>query len=437
MGKMLVRIHRYNAWAVIWLAVTGVLLYMPGLRGLLAAVRVPLKNFHIALGVLSILILASYIHYLRRHWLTLNREKKRRITIVAALVLLLGWSLSGIILWLPHSFPATWASPALWAHDVLTWVGMPWAAVHSYVSTRRREARIRSGKTAIPLNENRIIPQLETLPQTNIFSETEALPQTVTGPQTASSSSVTGIKQTPIVSRRSFLRLGLMTATVLGLGVPVYLMFKKMIDNGGSPVNEYMARDGNSMLPVPAPAPESAIVVGGGMKGQFRVYTVTEIPHFSSATWQFAVQGLVERPMQLNWEQFLKLKRNVQVSDFHCVTGWSVTDVTWEGIPLAQLLQHAGIQSNGKYVKFYSGDGVYTDTLSLEQAMLPDVMVSVLMDGKKIPQDLGGPVRLIVPQMYAYKSVKWLTGIEVIDKPYTGYWEKRGYSNDAWVKGNS
>lgn len=407
MGKLLVRIHLYNAWAVILLAVTGVLLYVPQLRGLLATVRVPLKYLHIGLGVVSILILVSYLPFLQRHWLSLNREKKRRLTIAAALGLLLGWSLSGIVLWWARSFPADWAAPALWVHDVLTWIGIPWVAVHSYLSTQRREARRKTGKGT-----------LEWLAESQ------------------SSAPFTGEKVQPqSVSRRSFLRVGIVTATVLGLGVPFYMMLKKMTDNGGAPIDDYLSDDKNAMLPAPVPAPESATIVGGGMKGQFRVYTVTEIPRFSSDTWQFSVQGLVERPLQMNWEQFLQLKRKVQVSDFHCVTGWSVTQVTWEGVPLSELLDKAGIKPTGQYVKFYSGDGVYTDALSLEQAMLPDVMVAVLMDGRPIPQDLGGPVRLIIPQMYAYKSVKWLVGIEVIDKPHVGYWEKRGYSNDAWVKG--
>jgi sulfoxide reductase catalytic subunit YedY len=124
----------------------------------------------------------------------------------------------------------------------------------------------------------------------------------------------------------------------------------------------------------------------------------------------------------------------VQVSDFHCVTGWSVYHNTWEGIPLSALLEMAGVQSIGKYVKFYSGDGVYTDCLSLETAKGEDIMVAVLHDGKPISADLGGPVRLIVPKMFAYKSVKWLQGIELVEEEHFGYWEVRGYDNDAWVK---
>jgi DMSO/TMAO reductase YedYZ molybdopterin-dependent catalytic subunit len=147
------------------------------------------------------------------------------------------------------------------------------------------------------------------------------------------------------------------------------------------------------------------------------------------------VDGLVEKKLQFTWEQFVKLKRSVQVSDFHCVTGWSVYHNTWEGIPLRTILAEAGVKAEAQYIKFYSGDGVYTDALSLEQVQveMSDVMVAVMHDGQPIPSDLGGPVRLIVPAMYAYKSVKWLIRIELIADNHTGYWEKRGYSNDAWV----
>ncbi|MFR9711931.1 molybdopterin-dependent oxidoreductase [Paenibacillus sp. MB22_1] len=173
--------------------------------------------------------------------------------------------------------------------------------------------------------------------------------------------------------------------------------------------------------------------VGGGAQGHFRVYTVTDIPSFSNENWSFTIDGLVNNKFKWSWEDFLKLKRKVQVSNFHCVTGWSVYNNTWEGIPLRELLQKAGVKPNAKTVKFYSGDGVYTDTLTLDQANMDDCMVAVMHDGKPIPSDLGGPVRLIVPKMYAYKSVKWLNRIELIEGEHVGYWEQRGYSNDAWV----
>lgn len=121
--------------------------------------------------------------------------------------------------------------------------------------------------------------------------------------------------------------------------------------------------------------------------------------------------------------------------DFHCVSGWSVYNVTWEGIPLAALLDQVGVASQATHVKFYSYDGVYTDALTLDQARLDDTFLTVFKDGKPLSQPEGAPIRLIMPRMFAYKSVKWLTRIELIDHAHVGFWERLGYAEDAWIPG--
>lgn len=215
-----------------------------------------------------------------------------------------------------------------------------------------------------------------------------------------------------------------------------YRLFKRLDAQGYVTVEEIAADaaapNGQALL---TPAPDSSPPIGGGSEGGFRIYTVTAIPNFDPDRWTFNVNGLVERPLVWDWPAFAKLARKVQVSDFHCVTGWSVYHATWEGIPLKELLAMAGIGTGATHVKFYSGDGVYTDALTLDQADMDDVMVAALIDGKPIPEDLGGPARLIVPRMYAYKSVKWLQSIELIDRDHIGYWQERGYEVDAWVPG--
>ncbi|MBX6378234.1 MAG: molybdopterin-dependent oxidoreductase, partial [Clostridia bacterium] len=186
--------------------------------------------------------------------------------------------------------------------------------------------------------------------------------------------------------------------------------------------------------PLPKPLPASDPPIGGGAKGRFRIYTVTRMPDFDPAVWRFRVNGLVQRPLELTWEEFLRLPRTVAVHDFHCVTGWSVRNVTWEGIPLSQLLQHVGLRPEATHVKFYSGDGVYTDALSVPQALAEGSLVAVLKDGKPLTKEEGGPVRLVVPSMYGYKSVKWLEAVEAIDRSWIGYWEERGYDVDAYLR---
>jgi DMSO/TMAO reductase YedYZ molybdopterin-dependent catalytic subunit len=187
-------------------------------------------------------------------------------------------------------------------------------------------------------------------------------------------------------------------------------------------------------LPAPEPSPESRLPIGGGMKGKFGEYSVANfLPCLHQDTWRFTMDGLVNRSLSFRWEDFVRLPRKVQASDFHCVEGWSVFNITYEGLLVADLLALAGIRPEARYVKFYSADGSYADALTLEQAQLPDVMIVLLMDGKPIPRVLGGPARLIVPRMYAYKAVKWVTRIELIDQPYLGYWEYHGFETDAWV----
>jgi DMSO/TMAO reductase YedYZ molybdopterin-dependent catalytic subunit len=115
------------------------------------------------------------------------------------------------------------------------------------------------------------------------------------------------------------------------------------------------------------------------------------------------------------------------------VTGWRVPDVKWTGVQLSHLLDQAGVKPNATAVRFTSFDGVYTESLTMEQARRPDVIVAWSMEGKPVSRDHGGPVRMYVAPMYGYKSCKWLEGIEVTEKVETGYWEDYGYDVDGWV----
>jgi sulfoxide reductase catalytic subunit YedY len=427
-GKKLNQIHKWNAWIALILAVTGIVLSIGGIRGDLGAFRVTIKQAHIIFGVVSILILILYAPMIRKHWKQIRGRNNQKGNLVFVLALLIGWSLSGVILWQFRSLPPKLSNAALLVHDLLTWVGIPYAAYHS-ISRSRLLKRQQRQEQAAAAAAARAVPAAAQAPA----AEEPAAASAAAAQRTRAQAVITALKESPI-TRASFLRLAAGLLLVIGVGPAFYRWVKGALDTGGTGLAAVAASDGNRMLPPPVPLPDSAAVVGGGAKGNFRVYTVTEIPTFSSDNWQFALSGLVDQPRTFNWEEFLKLERTVQVSDFHCVTGWSVYKVTWEGIPLKKLLEMGNVKKEAKYVKFYSGDKVYTDTLDLEQvAVLDDVMVAVLMDGQPIPQKLGGPVRLVVPKMYAYKSVKWLQAIELIDKEHIGYWELRGYDIDAWV----
>jgi DMSO/TMAO reductase YedYZ molybdopterin-dependent catalytic subunit len=167
----------------------------------------------------------------------------------------------------------------------------------------------------------------------------------------------------------------------------------------------------------------------------FRIYTVTDgYPYESEADYRLTVDGLVDRPLKLSYSDLLARPSTSLVRDFQCVTGWRVEHVPWRGVLLSTLLDEAGVQAAGQALHFESFDGVYTESLTLAEARRPDVIVAYDMLGGPISRDHGGPVRLYVAPMYGYKSIKWLSRIEVVDRVEPGYWETEGnYSIEAWV----
>ncbi|UFJ39873.1 molybdopterin-dependent oxidoreductase [Brevibacillus humidisoli] len=411
-AKKLKTLHYWNAWTILLLAVTGILLYLPSLRGSTALVRVSLKQLHIGLGIVSLLLLLAYLPLFWKHVKQIAGSLNQVINLAAVLLFVLGWGISGIVLWQIEWFPGANAAALIW-HDVLTWIGVPWAVYHS-ISRSRWVKRADRGRLSVP-----VVP-------------TPAAATPLVGSSQERNRPVPWYRKPP-VSRRSFVRMSIGSLLVLLIGPAFYRWLKTVTDDGGASLDAIAEGEAGKAARSIQPLPQSNPPIGGGAQGHFRVYTVTDIPSFAPNQWSFSVSGLVDKPFTLTWDQFLQLPRTVQVSDFHCVTGWSVYQITWEGIPLRQLLEPSGVRVQAKYVKLYSGDGIYTDCLSLEQARLDDVMAAVLLDGKPIPEKLGGPVRLVVPQMYAYKSVKWLQAVELIDTEHLGYWEVRGYDTDAWL----
>ena len=177
--------------------------------------------------------------------------------------------------------------------------------------------------------------------------------------------------------------------------------------------------------------------------GRFRIYTVTEtLPKRSDAEYRLTIDGAVDRPAVLDLTDLReRLPQTSLTRDFQCVTGWRVADVPWQGVQLAHLLDEAGARPSATHVRFWSFDGVYTETLTLDQARRDDVLVAHRMEGRNVTREHGGPARLYVAPMYGYKSIKWLERIEVteaLDDPTDpGYWERYGYDVDAWVGGSN
>jgi DMSO/TMAO reductase YedYZ molybdopterin-dependent catalytic subunit len=166
----------------------------------------------------------------------------------------------------------------------------------------------------------------------------------------------------------------------------------------------------------------------------WRIYTVADsMPTFDESTWQLTVGGLVQRPLTLRYRELLALPKTEQVSTFHCVTGWTVNGVRWGGVRIADLLAKAAPHEQAHALRFVSAEQPYDDYLTLKQASLADVMLAYEMDGKPLPRVHGAPLRLVIPEMYGYKNVKWVNRIELVPRPGSGYWEGLGYDRDAWV----
>ncbi len=170
-------------------------------------------------------------------------------------------------------------------------------------------------------------------------------------------------------------------------------------------------RVSHAIAPVEALVP---LVPSGG----WRIYTVADtMPRFDPATWRLRVHGLVERPLTLSYDELRALPRTERVRDFHCVTGWTVSNVHWAGVRLRDLLARVSPAGQAGGVELVSAERPYVDSLTMQQAHLPDVLLAYEMDGKPLSRAHGAPLRLVVPEMYGYKSVKWVESIEVVAQP--------------------
>lgn len=175
----------------------------------------------------------------------------------------------------------------------------------------------------------------------------------------------------------------------------------------------------------------------GAVSG-FQINTVKQGPPFDEATWQLKFDGLVGTPFTLSYAQFTALPQVKVTRDFYCVEGWGVPNVEWKGVAVKELMQRAGVDPKATHLIFDSSDGVYSDSLTIAQAGLDDVLLVNELNGAPLTPDMGQPVRLIYPGHYGYKYVKWVTGVRAInenDTPFTGYWEGYGYSVDATIAG--
>ncbi|MDP2654142.1 MAG: sulfite oxidase-like oxidoreductase [Candidatus Omnitrophota bacterium] len=146
--------------------------------------------------------------------------------------------------------------------------------------------------------------------------------------------------------------------------------------------------------------------------------------------WRLEVKGEVGQPYVLNWKDFLAMPQVEDVSDFHCVTTWSRMDNRWKGVPFRMMAEKAKLKPSARFVYFTAYDG-YSTNLKLAEAMDEDVLLVHAWEGRPLPKEHGGPVRVITPRKYAWKGSKWVKEIIFLPQDQMGFWEARGYSNTA------
>ena len=185
-------------------------------------------------------------------------------------------------------------------------------------------------------------------------------------------------------------------------------------------------------------------VFGSGLGGllpggdRFRIYSITgTYPKIRDSDYRLKIGGLVDRPATYTLDDLQAMPVTTLDVDFQCVTGWRVPSVHWEGVQLSHILERVGVKSSAVALTFESYDGADFESLTLDQAMLPDVIVAYSMLGAPVTTEHGGPVRLYVAPMYGYKSLKWLSAINIVNKEEPGFWEQNGYPVNGWLDGTT
>ena len=153
-------------------------------------------------------------------------------------------------------------------------------------------------------------------------------------------------------------------------------------------------------------------------------------PSVNQENWSLQVKGLCSKPMTFKLQDLKNLGETIDESDFHCVTGWSKLNMKWKGVRFSDLSTHCGAFEKAKFIYVEGHDG-YSTNISMAEALKPDVMLVYEVDGQPLPYEHGGPVRMITPQLWAWKGAKWISAITFLEKDRRGFWEERGYSNSA------
>jgi DMSO/TMAO reductase YedYZ molybdopterin-dependent catalytic subunit len=195
------------------------------------------------------------------------------------------------------------------------------------------------------------------------------------------------------------------------------------------------AREGKFLTGKIARPQDQRLPPGQHLTGDWPVLDLGITPNISRERWRLDVYGAVEHPLFWDFAQFSAQPQSTFISDIHCVTTWSRYDNQWDGLSTRMLLEACQPKDDARFVVLESHDG-YTTNLSIEDFAAEDALLAHSWQGQAIESDHGGPVRLIVPHLYLWKSAKWLQRIHFVTDDKPGYWEVRGYHNrgDPWLE---
>lgn len=158
-------------------------------------------------------------------------------------------------------------------------------------------------------------------------------------------------------------------------------------------------------------------------------------PYIDTAQWQLDIDGLVDKPLNISWDELMKFPQSEWKTDIHCVTRWSKLDTVWRGIWLDDLFAGLNIKPESTHL-LASCYGGYTTNIPLDEVMNHQAMIAHTFDGKPLPAEHGGPARLLVPHLYFWKSAKWVNRLTLLDHDEPGFWEINGYHmhGDPWTE---
>lgn len=185
--------------------------------------------------------------------------------------------------------------------------------------------------------------------------------------------------------------------------------------------------EGEDVIISPDTRRENRIPPGQTRTRKWPVLDAHGTPRVDLETWQFEVGGLVEHPLKWSLDEFLQLPAARVYADFHCVTRWSRLGNLWSGVLTRTIAEMVGVRAEAKFVVAEGHDYGWTTNLPIEYFLAEDSLFAWTNDGQPIPPEHGGPVRLIVPQLYAWKSAKWVKGVRFLSEDEAGFWEEGGY----------